>query len=335
MVLMNGASCLVLPPPLPMPCPPGVRSSLGLVVLLLLALSGARDVAVGQSTSALVSQVRGDVKVRKGGEGAELPAKVGLRLVEGDALEVARGSRVVLLFNNGRLVTATTPLVLAAVGGAGAAEIYERAARTLAAADSQARPARGGGIGRPPPAGAYPLRPAFGALVASPRPTFAWRPQEGADEYLIQLRSLDGGTAPLRFRVSGTGPWALPDSVPPLARGGRYAWAVVPLPGGRMAGEEQFGVLDQDGADELTALGAALETAGVDPEADGLLVRAMVYADLGLLHEAEDALARLVEVTPEELRDPTVDLLHARVLEGLGRIDEAAAAFDRAQRGGG
>lgn len=301
---------------------PGMRTCLCLAALCL----GWTGAAHAQAVSALVSQIRGDVKVRKGGAEAELPAKVGLRLAEGDAVAVARGSRAVLLFSNGRLVTATTSLVVAGVGGAGAAEIYERASRSMASAARQGRPAPEGGIGRPPPVGAYPLRPVFGSAVLAERPSFTWQGQDGAEEYLLQIRPLAGG-APLRFRVTGTGPWTLPDSVPGLARGAEYAWAVVTLPGGRMAGEERFRVLDADAADGVAAFLASLRDAGVDPQGDGLLVAAMVYADLGLLHDAAEALARLAAETDAAGRDPLVDLLHAQVLERLGRIDEAVAVY--------
>lgn len=279
-----------------------------------------------QATSALVSQIRGDVKVRKEGEEAEHPAKVGLRLVQGDSLHVARGSRAVLLFNNGRLVTATTPLRIGPVGGAGAAEVYQRAARTLASAEKQERPRPEAGVGRPPPAGAYPLEPAFGSATLAQRPTFAWQAQEGVEEYLLQVRRMDGGS-PSRFQVRGSGPWTLPDTAAPLERGAEYAWTVVALPGGRLAGEERFRVLDDASAAEVTELLDMLRIAGLDPEGEGLLVLATVYADLGLLHEAEAALARIAAETTAAERDASVDLLHAQVLERLGRIDEALAIY--------
>lgn len=293
-------------------------------------LVGAPAALEAQVATALVSQIRGDVKVRKEGGEAELPAKVGLRLVQGDAVNVARGSRAVLLFNNGRLVTATTPLVVAPVGGAGAAEVYDRAARTLASAEAAQRPRTGGGVGRPPPAGAYPLAPAFGSATVAQRPTFTWQAQDGTEEYLLQIRPVTGG-APLRFRVGGAGPWTLPDTAAALERGAEYAWTVVALPGGRLAGEERFRVLDGESAAELTDFLAMLRDAGADPEGDGLLIAAMYYADLGLLHEAEAALGRLATQTDAAGRDPAVDLLHAQVLERLGRIEEAVAVYAAAK----
>ena len=290
--------------------------------------------ASAQAPAALISQFRGDVKVLKVADGAVLPAKVGLRLVEGDRVDVARGSRAVLLFNNGRVVTATTLMVVATVGGAGASEVYERMARAAASAERQNRPGAKSAVGRPPPAGAYPLAPAFGSAVVSDRPTFAWHPQEGAETYVVQIRLAAGGP-PLRFPVTGAGPWTLPDTVAPLARGAEYAWTVAPLSGGRAGGEERFRVLDDEALADLTAFQASLVEAGVDPDGEGLLLVAVFTADLGLLHEAEAALERLIAATPEVERDPWVDLLHAQVLEKLGRSDEAKAAYDRAQRTGG
>jgi hypothetical protein len=310
-----------------------VRTSCALA-LAAVCLGATSTAASAQATTALVSQFRGDVKVLKAPDGRELPMKVGLRLVEQDRVEVARGSRVVLLFSNGRLVTATTPITVAPVGGEGAAEVYARAERALAAAGQATRPEVKSGVGRPPPAGAYPVAPAFGSAVVAVRPTFSWQAQAGAESYLLQIRPVAGG-APLRFQVVGAGPWSLPDTAAELARGAEYAWTVVPLPGGRPAGEERFRVLDDAGVADLEALHASLRDAGVDPEGDGLLLTAMLYAELGLLHDALPALERLVAATPEAERDPLVDLLHAQVLEKLGRTEEARAAFDRAQRPGG
>lgn len=299
-----------------------------------LAALGSPDRASAQQHLALLSQFRGDVKVARSTDGGELPARVGLRLAEGDRLEVPRGSRAVLLFNNGRLVTATTPLVVAPVGGAGANEVYERAARTLAAAERQTLPEVKSGVGRPPPAVAYPLAPSAGTAVPGGRPTFAWQPQEGIQEYLVQIRPAAGGT-PLRFRVTGAGPWALPDTVPPLARGSEFLWTVVALPGGRIAGEERFRVLDDAETAAVDAFHASLEEAGVDASGDGLLLAAIFYADVGMLHEAAAALDRLMADTSPDERDPVVDLLQAQVLEALGRAEEARAAFERATRGHG
>jgi len=311
--------------------PTRVPRPLAYALACLLAWSAP---ASAQATTALVSQFRGEVKVLKAPDGAELPIKVGLRLVERDRVDVARGSRVVLLFNNGRLVTATTPMTIAPVGGAGSAEVFARAERTLTAAGQVRRPEAKSGVGRPPPAVAYPLAPAYGSAVVEARPTFAWQPQEGVATYVVQIRPLGGGT-PMRFRIEGAGPWTLPDTVAALARGAEYAWTVVPMPGGRLAGEERFRVLDDAGLADLEALHASLREAEVDPEGDGLLLVAMLSADLGLHHDALSALERLVATTTEAERDPVVDLLHAQTLEKLGRTEEARAAYDRAQRTGG
>lgn len=309
----------------------GSRIPTALALGFFVAL-GLPSSLLGQQHMALISQFRGDVKVVQAAGGGELPARVGLRLHAGDRVDVARGSRAVLLFNNGRLVTATTPLTVAPVGGAGAAEVYDRAARALAAAERLERPKESGGVGRPPPAVAYPLAPGFGSAVLAQHPTFSWQLQEGTESYLVQIRPAAGG-APIRFQVAEAGSWTMPDTAAPLQRGGEYLWTVVALPGGRIAGEARFRVMDDADVAAVAAFHAALEEAGVDPQGDGLLVAAMFYADIGLLHEAAAALERLMAETSESERDPVVDLLHAQVLGSLGRTSEAAEAFERAGRG--
>jgi hypothetical protein len=208
--------------------------------------------------------------------------------------------------------------VIAPAGGAEEASAFARAQRAIAAATRTGAPQGKGMTGRPPPGGAYPLAPGHGSAVAESRPVFRWRPQEGAESYRIQIRAVAGGAAQ-RFRVIGSGPWALPDTVAALERGAEYAWTVVPLPDGRAGPEERFRVLDGAALAELEAFLESLSASGVAPDGEGLFLVAAISAELGLLHDALAALEKLVATTPAAERDPVVDLLYARTLERLGR----------------
>lgn len=312
-------------------------SSIRLRVLSVVAPLACTAVMAAPSTAqpaALVAQLRGNVKVIAGGGGPAEPVRVGLRLELGDSLDVAPGSRATLLYNNGRLVAATSSLVVAPVGGAGAQAIHARAAASLEEARRQGRPDAAAGVGRPPPSGAYPLEPVRRVSVVAVRPTFRWQGDDGASGYTLQIRPTAGGI-PRRYSVDGTGPWTLPDSAAPLTAGEEYAWTVVPAGGGRMPGEERFVVLTDGERESVTAFRAALVGAGLDPDADGGFVAAAFYADLGLLHDADQALSAFRATLPEGAAGPVVDLLATRILEGLGRTDEALEAFERATGGGG
>jgi len=240
----------------------------------------------------------------------------------------------VLLFSNGRLLTATSSLTIGAQGAAGGSEAFNRANRSLAQGETLDRPELLPGIQRPPPTGAFPLSPGAGTLVLSERPTFTWRPQEGAEGYLLQIRSLAGGP-PVRISVPDEGPWTFPDTLGPLTRGGEYAWTVLPLPEGRLGTEQRFTVLGDEPRAALEGFLASLREAGMDPETDGLLLVAAYEADLGLFEAASRALQRLFQLPLGQERDSSVDLLHAHVLEHLGRLEEARAIYDRVRGGGG
>lgn len=309
-------------------------SSLGLTVWACLAPAPC----LAQAADALLAQFRGGVTVHTEAAVEAVPARVGLRLFLGDSLHVPPGSRAVLLFADGRLVTVSSSLSVARGPGGGASALHARAAQAAEAARRQERPRPPGGKGppggqqRPPRAGTRALAPAGGATVLPIRPAFTWETLTRADAYVLQLRRVDGGP-PLRFDLDDEGPFALPETTAALERGETYAWVVVPAANGRGGAEERFTVLDAEGAAAVEAFRASLAGAGIDPDGDGLFLAASFYLSLELVYEAEAALARLDAVVPASEQDAVVDLMRAGVFERLGRYEEALAAYRRAAGG--
>ena len=134
-----------------------------------------------------------------------------------------------------------------------------------------------GGDGSP-----FQLLSPVGKVIQSSRPTFRWKPLDGADGYVVTIadRNLD------EVATSGTltkTAWTAPS---PLKRGGAYSWQVTAMKDGKAvtspvmpAPPAKFVVLDQASDEELNRVRRAL------PEYH--LGLGVLYARAGLLDEAE------------------------------------------------
>jgi tetratricopeptide (TPR) repeat protein len=150
-------------------------------------------------------------------------------------------------------------------------------------------------------------------------------PVANATGYTLQLRT--EGERPRRFTVDGANQWTLPASEAALTQGRTYQWTVAPA-GGRPTREEPFTVIGDQDRQALELGIQAINGMGLDPLAEGRMLAAVIFTDLGLYYDAVAALAEL-----EQAGDPfnaDLYLLKGEVLDRLGRLDEAREAFDRA-----
>jgi hypothetical protein len=130
--------------------------------------------------------------------------------------------------------------------------------------------------------------------VLSDRPTFAWKPLPGAEEYVVTLYDAAGTEIAKSERVAGT-VWTPPA---PLPRGKVYQWEALAFRGGEEldqapkppAPEARFVVLD---AARAQAVGKAeREFAG------SALALGSVYMEAGLLDLAEERFRELAKENP-------------------------------------
>jgi hypothetical protein len=282
----------------------------------------------GDEAVAVIVQAAGDVLVERRGGASEV-AGTGTRLSQGDHLRLADGARAVILYGSGRTRVVESSLAVEAEStpeeaGAG---LFRRTIATLlqvARADARARPNRQGMI-RPIPGAAVAIAPRNGVTLRTERPTFSWFAVPDASSYTLQLRP--EGAAPVRFDAGADTVWTLADEFPPLAAGTTYTWTVAADPRGRPALLQSFRVATAEEQAEVDAALAALAATGLDPEAEGLLVAAVVLRDAGFLHDARAALDR-IEERGELGREAR--LLRAEILDSLGELDAAARDFGRA-----
>jgi hypothetical protein len=159
-------------------------------------------------------------------------------------------------------------------------------------------------MGSTPSRGFAVLAP-IGSIVATTRPTFRWRPLGGATAYQVTITDPAAGykevAASLELRETE---WTVDR---PLPSGRTYSWQVTaqtpgqevkaPAPAGP---EARFRVLDREKAGELRR--AQKTYAGHH------LVLGVLYAEAGLLEEAEAEFQALVKANPDS--DLARQLLH-------------------------
>jgi len=291
----------------------------GAAFVLLAAASWPQDAPV-----AVMVKVQGDVSVRAGG-GDPAPAAVGARLSAGDQVIPSAGGQAVVVHRTGRTEVVTEALTIEAPAASESGDMFSKTMQVFAqAANSEAR--RTGnrqGMIRPLPGGPAPISPRNGILVRTTTPTLTWFSVEGATGYRVQVRT--EGAPLVRFEAGADTVFTIPNESA-LERGKTYRWTVAPLQG-RPVGEQTFAVLGEDDAGQLDAAFAAIREMGLDPKDDGRLFAAIAYTDVGLLYDAADAL-RALETDGGVSAD--VYMLKGEVLDALGRLDEARAAFDKA-----
>jgi hypothetical protein len=133
----------------------------------------------------------------------------------------------------------------------------------------------------------------IGKVLMSDRPNFRWSPLEGATGYVVEV--YDG-----EFNLVATSPQLTKNSWSPaaLVRGKVYAWQVKAIKDGQEftsprppAPQARFRILDQAKANELARARRAYRSSH--------LTLALLYAEAGLLKEAEQELHALQKANPD------------------------------------
>jgi hypothetical protein len=143
----------------------------------------------------------------------------------------------------------------------------------------------------------YPLLSPVGTAVASERPTFRWRALEGATDYVVSVYDEKMN------RVAASQPFQETDwtTTHPLKRGGIYTWQVraardgaeIRLPAPDLP-NAKFMVIGTSTAQELERLERRRGAYATSP-----LVLGILYANAGLIDEAEDAFEEVVRANPQ------------------------------------
>jgi hypothetical protein len=301
------------------------RAAGGAALVAAVLVTGFRPAA---DPAAVLVQVTGDVQLQRAGTAAPAPAALGASLAAGDRIIVATGAKAVLLYRTGRSETATASLTITAPETQQPGGLFDQTVKTIgqvATTDARKQPNRQGMI-RPVAGEAVPIAPRNGVHVVDGWPTLTWFSISSAAGYMVQLRRIDdAGTRPVRFHAGTDTTFTLPADAAPLVAGAEYEWTVAAVPSGRPATVQRFRVLDAAGHAVLAARLDAIRAAGLDPAGDGAFLAALAYRDAGAHYHALRKLDRIAADTTPNSR--AYHLLRAEVLDAIGDIDGAAAAF--------
>jgi Putative zinc-finger len=149
----------------------------------------------------------------------------------------------------------------------------------------------------------------IGEVTITDRPTFRWSPLDGATSYTVEVYDENLRQVAVSQPVAGH-TWTVKQ---PLKRGRIYAWLVKSSKNGRVevsppAREARFRILDRARADELSAVQRDYGSSH--------LVLGLLYAQAGVLNEAEREFSALQRVNPES---QIVNRLLMRIRKMRGR----------------
>ena len=142
-------------------------------------------------------------------------------------------------------------------------------------------------------AGEFSVLDPVGNVLLTDRPTFRWSPMEGASVYVVEVYDDAFNLVAASPQLNGRS-WAAGQTLP---RGKVYSWQVKAVKDGQEvkaprppAPQAKFRVLDRAKADELARARRA------NPSSH--LTLGLLYADAGLLKEAEQELRLLQKANP-------------------------------------
>ena len=130
-------------------------------------------------------------------------------------------------------------------------------------------------------------------VLMGDRPTFRWSPLKGATGYVVEVYDGD-------FNLVASSPQLIKNSwtAPPLSRGKVYGWQVKAIKDGQEitsprppAPQARFRILDQPRANELAKARRSYPSSH--------LALGLLYAEAGLLNEAEQELRALQKANPD------------------------------------
>lgn len=142
--------------------------------------------------------------------------------------------------------------------------------------------------------GSFALLSPIGTVVLTDRPTLRWHSLSGASGYIVSVLDSNANEVASSQSLTTTA-WKVPH---PLERGRSYSWQVRALKGGAeirlpapAAPDAKFRVLEQAKTDELER--------GKQSYGNSRLVSGVLYAEAGLLDDAERELDALARANPK------------------------------------
>ena len=304
--------------------------------LILLALAGASWCCVPEAALAdpvaIIASLKGKVTVQTAHGAEPTLATFGRALEAGDRVQIAAGAAATILFNDGNVAElgerSTLTIGGAPKGGKGGGklpgDVFAQVAKLTTGGSRKSglvvmAPMRSGAT----VAGPEPISPRQ-TDVLSDRPTFEWRPVEGAQHYRVSLTGDDGE---LWSREVTQTTLAFPADVAALAPDHEWLWEVQAFGASGALGRASA-AFRVPAAAELNAVRSVLERirAGGESPATHYLAGSYLHAR-GFQQDALAEFQALARIAPSS---PAPHEALGDVYRALGLMDQAAAAYDRA-----
>jgi hypothetical protein len=274
------------------------------VATLLLLLPLKREAADLQAQLNHLQQENADLK-RQSDSLAELQAQFDALRQENEALQLSQPvdelpDKTLALKDAGGVVRLDEEGRLQGLTGLSAAhqQLIQNALRSrrvvMPAAISEVTAKAGVLMSSASPGVSFALQSPVGTFVQSSRPTFRWRVLQGATSYVVTVYDAAFRVVAKSEEISET-QWTPPTD---LERGLTFRWQVTAKASGRQvksplppAPEARFKVLEPDKANDLQRARQAL--------ANSHLALGLLYAQAGLLDDAERELQMLIGANPQ------------------------------------
>lgn len=272
---------------------------------LVLTASVSRIVQAADKPAAIVISVQGDVKVQRDGKQKDIKGKFPLNLK--DTVIVGKGASAVVLFANGKKVTATANLEIseaaAAIdgkaGGSGVAGMVASAVAGSGGSDLSAKGGVAGAVRAAGDAATVQLLSYLNTSTTETRPVFAWRPSAPSESSTVVLMNEDGEEVWKTDTKDSLA--AYPEDMDPLEQGLEYTVEVTcVIDGAPVSTASTFYIVDEDEAAEIKEGVDAISKAY--PEDEDVAIRHMLlggfYKEKELFMQSLSEYEKLVAMDP-------------------------------------
>lgn len=282
--------------------------------------------------AAIVVSVQGDVKVQRDGKEKVIKGKFPLNLK--DKVIVGKGASAVVLFANGKKVTATANLEIteaaAAIDGKAASGGVAGMVASAVAGGGSDLSAKGGVAGAVRAAGdaaSVQILSYLNTSTTETRPVFAWKPSAEAQGSTVVLMNEDGEEI---WRLDTKDSLAAyPEDMDPLEQGMEYTVEITcVIDGAPVSAASTFYILDEDEAEAVKAGQEAIEKAY--PADEDAAIRHMLLG--GFFKEKELYMQALAEYEKLVAIDPYDSMSFSEIADinvKTGNLGAAKKASER------
>lgn len=302
--------------------------------LVFLAVCAGRAFCDG-TPAAMIVKVNGDVKVQRGGKQKAITTKFALLL--GDKVVVAPKSSALILFANGKKVTAISSMEITQAAaaldgkkvspGAGAAGMLMNSVAGSKNADLKAKGGVAGAVRSAGDKANVELLSYLNTSTTNTRPVFAWQPSANADGSKVSLMNEDGDV--LWSQQTKDKIAAYPEDKAPLSKGGEYTVEVTStIDGEDVSSSSTFYELNANEAKSVADTVKSIKNEY--SKDDDLIIQHMLlaqyYKQKELYMDAIDELKKLIAL---DKYDVTSIMTLAQIYDTIG--DKAAFKATMAQ----